>query len=477
MRNPVLRRTLRITVTVLGLAPPVWRELIVDRDLSLAELHTALALAMDWPADAHHVFTDREPLSRLDDVPWNGYGSPRRWGDRWTMIDWRDPEVIESHTVCVGPLLDEGPLFHGCDVAGLWWCRIEARGDDIELVDAPLVRLTTGSGRAPLPGGPDVDELPRMHAILSDPAHDEHARVTAEFARVIGPWTTYVPTSSDLESARRAVSARFGDADRPRASPRRPRETRVRTRADALVDAVPPAARRSLRDHLDRVTASNPGPIDPDALADTLRPFSWLVSTIGDEGAPLVDGFLAPELAREGARALDLPIEAMRELVVQARDLRLVRRWRGRLVMLVAAEPVRASPLALWNHLARTVWQGHDVFGSVHSEHEVALLLLAIADGSLSDPRVGARRLEAALDLLPAWGYDEPRSWALPVEGGRRSALALDAPRRSVNDLTRAHALAFLGLVRDAHGTWQTPPGLRAFAIAALATEVRPGYW
>lgn len=479
MRDPSVRRVLRVVITLLGLEPLVWREVIVARDLSLAEVHAAIALSLGWPLDAHHVFTDRPPDHDGGHSPSadSRRATARRWGDRWTMIDWRDPAVADERGAALGPLLDAGPLFHGCDVAGRWWCRVEARGDDLVSADAPAARLTTGSGRAPIPGGPGPDELPRLHAIVVDAAHPDHDDVVARLAAAVGPWSSYRPGSAELDAARHELARRFASAPSrraPAATGAAP-GTSSRSRLDALVEAAPVAARSGLRMHVLRHLPDPPSPVSPELVAETLRPLTWLMSVVGAEGAPLVDGFLAPHVAAAGTRALGWSEARLRDLVVRARELRLVRRFRGRLVLLAAAAPLRESPVALWHHVADAVWNRHGM--SWGSEGETALLLLAVADGTLADPDAGDTLLAAGLAAFEHRALSDGRTLDDPCRdagrsGGRRHARP-EPPTRSarsrVDQVDAVDTLSILGLERRGDGGWTVPEGLRALARAALA--------
>lgn len=483
MRSPTVRRTLRLTVTLLGLEPPVWRELVASPDLSLGELHDAIALSLGWPTAAHHVFSDEGPELYDDDPVFSehvGYRPPHRYGDRWTMIDWRDPDVIEESSVTVGDLVATGPLFYACDVAGLWWMHVQLRDDALEAAAAPLARLTTGSGRAPLPGGPGPSALPRLHTILADASHPEHADTVAAFAAAVGPWSAYRPAAADLDGAREAVAARFRSeplgARHPALHPSAPA-----TRLDALVAAAPLAARDGLRAHLQHSLPAIDEPPAPALIVEVLRPLSWLLQTIGDDGAALHDGFLHGAVADAAARELGYDGPALRALVVEARALGLVRRFRGRLVPLVAARALRDAPTALWDHLTTAIWnRDSSMWGWRDTDHTTALLLLSIADGTLADPDAGAAHFAAARETFRVaheWtsrsSFDELDGWdALTFETAPRgTSPSVDGGTSSdpVAETDAAAPLRLLGLARTTGGGWATPPGLRAFARAALA--------
>jgi hypothetical protein len=56
-----------LKVTLLGVTPPIWRRLMVPAGFTLAQLHTALQLSMDWKDSHLHEFRiDRKIYGRPD---------------------------------------------------------------------------------------------------------------------------------------------------------------------------------------------------------------------------------------------------------------------------------------------------------------------------------------------------------------------------------------------------------------------------
>jgi len=50
----------QLKVTLLGAKPPIWRRLLVDPDMTLAQLHEVLQIAMGWENSHMHEFRARE---------------------------------------------------------------------------------------------------------------------------------------------------------------------------------------------------------------------------------------------------------------------------------------------------------------------------------------------------------------------------------------------------------------------------------
>ena len=53
---PVQCKVYAIKVTLLGISPPVWRRILVDRDITLSNLHLTLQTVMGWENSHLHQF-------------------------------------------------------------------------------------------------------------------------------------------------------------------------------------------------------------------------------------------------------------------------------------------------------------------------------------------------------------------------------------------------------------------------------------
>ena len=71
---------LRLTVTLLGTRPPIWRRLVIPGDWDLRRVHRALQVAMGWDGNHLHEF-------ELGEQRWGrpipGTATPRSGGRRW----------------------------------------------------------------------------------------------------------------------------------------------------------------------------------------------------------------------------------------------------------------------------------------------------------------------------------------------------------------------------------------------------------
>jgi hypothetical protein len=232
----------RLRVTMLGTTADVQREIWVDGALALGTLHGAIAAAFDRTAppdrqrEVRHLFASRAPVlpwegndDRYDDrrdpsadpwfsgwhtdplpwrYDWHHRSTPRRWGDRWTMIECRDPAVVDESTVTVGVTLDaQHPLFYSVRVDDAWWFEIESVGIEMRHPDAARIELASGRGRAPLAICPDPTTWNTWMQAVADPAHDDHDETLQRIDRALGPWTTFDPTEFDEPATREVVAA------------------------------------------------------------------------------------------------------------------------------------------------------------------------------------------------------------------------------------------------------------------------------
>lgn len=170
-----------------------------------------------------------------------------------------------------------------------------------------------------------------------------------------------------------------------------------------LLRALPPVRRLALRSHL-RETGLLDRPVfseaDAAALSDGLRA---LIDRIGSNGLEQSEnGWLSDDALRDveqvlgwtselqvrlaSARGSDVSIGA--SLLSTARELRLVRRLKGRIVLTSVAKALRARPDGFVLHLAHLATHGagqsgyHRPEDSHESQMIIALALLSIADGS-----------------------------------------------------------------------------------------------
>ncbi|MFT4230580.1 MAG: hypothetical protein QM602_09840 [Microbacterium sp.] len=445
--SPV-RHLLHLRAVVAGISPPIARELHVDRDASVEDLRRALQAAFGLTGCERYEFTDsRDPalpagadLAELTEADlyehqrrvskqWPPRQPDQRWGDRWTMIDHRDPSVHLDAVACVSELFRSRPApipwyehrseaprsrvvcYFQCDhvephttwqAGHPWWLTLEVVGDDIAFASEPAATLVGGSGARPH----DERLGAHRHAVLlaqwRDADAPEHATARAQAAAAVGPWATFDPDAFSLDAERvefeRAMTGDAGGIPSPRAA--------------ELLGSVRRTARPGLRRHLEAVGVGIPSVVTAEEAAQAVEPFRRLIlDAVTGAGRPFEE--VDAEVARFDERT-DRP-DAAAALLEDARRLRLIYRragsWRVRRDALGAAA---AGAVALWRLLARAVGEG----GSCERLH----VLLAIADGTIADQEQALDRIRQALAgdegcWHDPWPY-RPRGRGLNAELG-----------------------------------------------------------
>ncbi|MFB8385691.1 hypothetical protein ACFC3F_00950 [Microbacterium sp. NPDC055910] len=526
MRSSAVRHVTHLRLTLVGPVPEIRRDVAVDRSLSLADLHRIVLAVFDRPQCRHHLFTDT-----LDRRSWSR--GRRRWGDRWTMIDLRDPNVIDEATARIGSVLHEShTIYHGHTCPSGWLIEIEAGVDDIVPSSDPPARVLDGARRAPLPCCRRPYEHDVLVGVLADTDHPDHDAMRACLASTVGPWARFDPEEFDLGAVQRALDGLFTGAG-------------GRGPLTRLVDRFPAATRPGLRAHLAAAGLELPAVVTADEADDTVRDFRWLIECAGAAGIPLIDGAPDPSVIAKGIRELGGDEARMLQLVAWARRLRLLYLRGGRLIAKKSVLAAARSSFDLWMLLAEATMSGAV---SRSSSTAQALFLLAIADGSLIDPEIGVEHAAQALQPMqtrfpPPWDMYEysdrdddcdsrcdcsdalgatwhalvtkairdaataesrdgastvasalepdamhelgvPREWvagdisaaasvATRIRGKAETDSRKDAFMSEVGDVT--DLLSLFGLARTDDGGWLVPSTLREFARAALQSRYGTG--
>lgn len=381
MRSPVLRHVVHLKLTLASHSATIWREVVVDRDLTLADLHRVVRVLLDGPRCAHHLFTDRIERS-------GGLRPRRRWGDKWTMIDFRDPTVIDEATARIGTTLAGAGtlvLAHTCDTG--WAVTIEPGIDDIVAAAEPPARLVGGEGRAPLPCSRGEYEHTVLADALDDPEHPQHAVFLQHLSWLRGPWAPTETEAFDAASIQDRLDEMLGAG--PLTAPGLP----------SFVAQLPVVAQPGARARIAAAGLDLPTVVTTDEMTEFVRVLGWIVGRAHTDGIPLSDGTPETSFATDAALVLGVGEDRIRSTAAIAKRLRLLYTRHGRLRAKKSAADVITSAPALWSALAEAVRQS----GSLGTPPPAAeLLLLAIADGSLADPRTGTRDVAHAYELLNA---------------------------------------------------------------------------
>lgn len=475
---------LRLRVSILESDPEIWRQLEVDAELSLAELHDLLQIAFGWRESHLHNFSDHDPFARRLDLPRIGR-SPRIWGPDDPDND--DEDELPEGEWSLARVFDEfdGPLYYEYDFGDRWIHQIEL----IERIDntqgAPKARLLGGERRGPLEDSGGTQGYREKLDIVADPRHPEHEKITEWMRWVAGPWIPSDPDALDNDHANREFAVRFDhglgmsglqtdalparlkpaehDAGAGRSEPLLPDDAAI---VD-VVERLPVPLRSELRGLLYSSGALSAAEIDADTAAAMVEPFLWLVRRAGAEGIRLTQaGWLPPTVVSESMHELGWvdrsigkanredqtpPIARLRD---DATRLGLLRKKNGALLATATGRRYLDDPVGLW-------WMLADSFlrrARSAAERDIrTLLALDVATGrangnatdigydmsgilfglealgwanpngeSLTEDTI-ARPVYEAVDTLKAIGVFEMTGWrrSAVTDGGRAFARAI----------------------------------------------------
>lgn len=208
--------------------------------------------------------------------------------------------------------------------------------------------------------------------------------------------------------------------------------------------------------------------IDTRPVTAAVRPYTWLLGRIGDEGIPLTAaGYLPPQVVTEAVTALgwdgDWPGPQHREHLTapvlelrrSARRMALVRTHRGVLLRTVSGTRLASEPGRLWWHLAQRLPDARN-----EAEHDAGLLLLlALASRTPLDHRTAADLLRRGMAAL---GWHDGRT-RLPLDDWQ----AFEAGRTTWEFLLRTGAVS-----EPAPGQPPQPPSPAGTALARAALRL-----
>jgi len=184
---------------------------------------------------------------------------------------------------------------------------------------------------------------------------------------------------------------------------------------ERLLDRMRGPGSRRLFEFVELAQLHRPIMIDADDAAIAVRPYAWLLGRIGNDGIRLTGaGHLPPAVVTEAMAVLGdrvnwigkanreehtPPVFELRE---SARRCRLVRKYKGALVLTPAGRTLRSDPVALWWHLAAELPKGRD---DIECDAGTTLLL-AVAPVSRSP---GTSRAVSSLMAFSPLDGDSPR--------------------------------------------------------------------
>lgn len=288
------------------------------------------------------------------------------------------------------------------------------------------------------------------------------ANVAAESAETSGSCGT---TEADREADRRLGAAGTAFRNRPWVD----LDDVPGPVARLLVAIRTPSARRQMERLISEAGLGQAGPVDTATAARMVRPYSWLLEWVGDDGIKLTDaGHLPPAEVATVIGALDLagdgiphvsrenqapPVLRLRE---SAQATGLVRKDRGRLMLTARGAALRHDPPALWWHLAGQM----PLRSAAVSEVQPGMILLACVAARFTDTLdITIARMLTAM----GWMNDD----GSPLTGAEAAA----ATRGTHAVLRRLGVLP--RRPHGGHAPWPPPEGV-AFTRAALCTWPAP---
>lgn len=345
----------RIRVDLAGTKPPLWRRLELASDLFLDEVHEILQVAFGWTDSHLHQFGSgpryHSPETEYYLCPYQAVEGERGLPEEDVRLD----EV----------LADPGDrLFYLYDFGDDW--------EHVIRLEAVAPRDDTAPGAVCLDGRRDeppedcggVDGYELISAAI-DPLSADHGDAVVEFERMYGigfrsEGNALTPFRIDAINVE--LTRNFPPGARPeRADPPGDLPGPLEELSGAVRDGH---ARRELRWLMGAALAGKPD-VDTVTAARMVRPYTWLMDRVGDDGIRLTaSGYLPPAHVDAAATELGLledwmgkgnretqtlPVLHLRET---ATKMGLLRKNRGMLLLTAAGRKLRTDPVALWWHLA-----------------------------------------------------------------------------------------------------------------------------
>lgn len=430
----------RIRVSIVGSDPEIWRELAVNGDLTLAELHDVLQIAFGWRDSHLHNFTDQNPFAPRHELPRIGR-NPRTWAPDDLE---NDDDVLAENEATLAQIFFgfAGPLYYIYDFGDGWIHEIELIEPIEHAPAAPRAIALRGERRGPLEDSGGIAGYAEKLAILADPQHPEHEEIAEWMRWVAGPWLPFDSDFLDIDTINAELGTRFdgdfGMSGLPtEAFPGhlKPAEHAVGNSSTvpllpddaAIIDLLarlPVPLRSELRGLLRRTGALRPVEIDAQTAAIMVEPFLWLLRRAGKSGIRLTQaGWLPPAVVSEAMLELGwadrwfgkanredqtAPIATLRNEAVR---FGLLHKRKGVLLPTAAALPYLDDPLGLWRMLADTFLR------RIRSDPErdiATLIALDIATGHEPESGAGfAYDMDGIVFGLEALGWSDANGGSL----------------------------------------------------------------
>jgi hypothetical protein len=367
--------TYRVKLHLVGSQPPIWRRLELASVLTLDSLHDIVQIAMGWTDSHLHRFSvggdpydaQAEQYPTDFDLEEGDEGTPER--------EVRLDQVLQE----VGD-----KLHYEYDFGDGWSHVIRLEAIQPRAESDPVAVCTGGRRACPVEDVGGIHTWNELVCYLEDGGTPSEPWLAEKLAWLGGDvypdWF-----DRDQVNAQLRFAAPMADVD-----------VAVRDRLVPLIERTAPRLRSLVRwlvadAHLDEVPA-----LDPDAVARAVRPYSWLLRRVGEDGVQLTSaGYLPPALVKDLVRETGvgrswigthsresdtLPVLEFRE---SAQLLGLLRKQKGRLLLTAAGKAALDDPQGLWRHIATRLPVGRH---PVERDAGTVLLLLAAAARPPAEP-------------------------------------------------------------------------------------------
>jgi hypothetical protein len=403
--------TYQVRVDLNGTKPPLWRRLELASDLFLDQVHEIMQAAFGWTNSHLHQFS-------------SGPGRYSPGTEHYLcpfQVEEGDSGVPEEDVRLDEVLTEPGEkLFYEYDFGDGWQHTIKLEAIVPRPASAPRAVCVTGRRDGPPEdcGGAGAYEL---ICAATDPANPDHTEAVAEFTRFYGgdiePGSLRT-TPFDINEVNDVLGG-LELASEPTDSTLEP-EHSLPGPLDDLVHAIrTPTGKRELRRLLGSARLDQPVLIDAACAAEMVRPYTWLLDRVGDDGIKLTGaGYLPPAhveaavaelglgeewIGKGNRESQTLPVLHLRE---SATAMGLLRKRNGMLLLTSRARAVRTDPAGLWWHLARRMPPASRDL----CETQAGLILLtAVAARAEGDPDVTVARLLNAIGWITGNGTDLDR--------------------------------------------------------------------
>jgi Plasmid pRiA4b ORF-3-like protein len=402
--------TYRVRIDLNRTKPPLWRRLELASDLFLDQVHEIIQAAFGW-TDSHLHHFGSGPGHY--DPETEHYLCPFQVKEGETGIPEEDVRLDEV-------LVDIGDkLFYDYDFGDDWQHTIK--------LEAVLPRHDSGPKAVCVAGrrdGPAEDcggvYAYELISAATDPGNPDHADAVLELDRFFGDSVDQEDmrtTPFDIDEINETLAGLAPQGGGGPADTDAGQERNYPRPLNELVRAVQTATgKRKLRQLIGKARLDQPVLIDAETAARMVRPYSWLLNRVGDDGIKLTSaGYLPPAHVEAAMTDLDLgeewigkgnrenqtlPVLHLRE---SAASMGLLRKRHGTLMLTSHARKLRTDPVGLWWHLAKRM----PLKSSDPCETQAGLILLAsLAADVADDPDVITASLLGAIGWINGDGTE-----------------------------------------------------------------------